>query len=163
MEHELFQSELKPSVDGALISNMIRSTSSGLHSHRAVAMASIFGRSIQERRERTFAKAKDELRPDSAPQPGVGAPNDTTGRGIEVGRGEGPPVDVKTDPSPQEDFVELVRSVCGVKQLRSSIWCGVGCGLCPAPWHWQMNCTGCGTPKLGNDDTACASCHRKFK
>jgi len=160
MEHELFQSELKPSVDGALISSMIRSSSSGLHSHRAVAMASILERSIQERRERTFAKAKDELRPDPAPQPGGGAPNDTTGRGIEVGRGEGPPVDIKTDPSPQEDFVELACSVCGVKQLRSSILHGVGCSLCS--WYWAMNCTGCGTSKLGND-SACASCHRKFK
>lgn len=163
MEHELFQSELKPSVDGALISSMIRGSSLGLNSHRAAAMELIIERSIQERRERTFAKAKDELQSDPAPQPGGGASNDTTRRGIEVRQGEEPPVDVKTDPSPQEDFVELVCSVCGVKQLRSSIWCGVGCGLCPAPWHWQMNCTGCGTPKLGNNDSACASCHRKFK
>jgi len=75
MEHELFQSELKPSVDGALISGMIRSSSSGLHSHRAAAMELILERSIQERRERMLAKAKNSLRPDPTSQPKSGAPD----------------------------------------------------------------------------------------
>jgi hypothetical protein len=69
MEHELFQSKLKPSVDGALVSDMIRSSSSGLNSHRTAAMELILERSIQERRERMFAKAKNNLRPDPTPQP----------------------------------------------------------------------------------------------
>jgi len=75
MEHELFRSELKPSVDGTLISSMIRSSSSGVHSHRAAAMELILERSIQERRERMLVKAKNSLRPDPTPQPKSGAPD----------------------------------------------------------------------------------------
>ena len=52
MEYELFRSELKPSVDGALLSKTIRGSSSGENSHRAAVMESIFERSIQERRDR---------------------------------------------------------------------------------------------------------------
>jgi len=73
MEYELFRSELKPSVDGALISSMIRSSSSGLNSHRAAAMELILERSIQDRRERMLAKAKNSLPSDPAPQPKGGA------------------------------------------------------------------------------------------
>ena len=69
MEHELFQSKLKPSVDGALISDIIRGSSSGLNSYRAVAMELIIERSIQDRRERMFTKAKNNLRPDPSLQP----------------------------------------------------------------------------------------------
>jgi hypothetical protein len=68
MEHELFQSKLKPSVDDALLSDIIRSSSSGEHSHRTAAMELVFERSIQERRERMSTKVKDPLRPDSTPQ-----------------------------------------------------------------------------------------------
>ena len=69
MEHELFQYKLKPSVNGALISDIIRSSSSGLNSYRAAAMVLIIERSIQERRERMFTKAKNNLWPDHTPQP----------------------------------------------------------------------------------------------
>lgn len=70
MEHELFHSKLKPSVDGALISHMIESSSSGKHPHHTAAMVLIFGRSIQERRKRMLAKAKNNTsQPDSASQP----------------------------------------------------------------------------------------------
>ena len=64
MEHELFQSKLKPSVESALVPDIIRSSSSGLNSHRTVAMELILERSIQGRRERMFTKVKDSLRPD---------------------------------------------------------------------------------------------------
>jgi len=74
MEHELFQSGLKPSVDGALISGMIRSSSSGLHSHRAAAMELILERSIQDRRERVPTEAKNWLWKDPALQPKSGTP-----------------------------------------------------------------------------------------
>ena len=73
MEHELFQSVLKPLVDGALVSSMIRRSSSGLHSHRVAAMELIIERSIQERRETMLANAKKSLRPDPTPQPKTGA------------------------------------------------------------------------------------------
>jgi len=53
MEHELFRSKLKPSVDGALLSNIIRGSSSGGNSHRAAAMELVLERSVQERRQRT--------------------------------------------------------------------------------------------------------------
>ena len=63
MEHELFQSELKPSVDGALLSNTIRGSSSGENSHRAAVMELIFERSIQERRGRASTEANIPLLP----------------------------------------------------------------------------------------------------
>ena len=75
MEHELFQSKLKPSVDGALVSGIIRSSSSGLNSHRAAAMELILERSIQDRRKRMLAKAKKNVRPDPTPRPKSGAPD----------------------------------------------------------------------------------------
>jgi len=208
MEYELFKSELKPSVDGTLISGMIRSSSSGLHSHRAAAMELILERSIQDRRERIVAKAKNSLRPDPTPQPKGGAPdipnpqaqsstsatasqppprsllNDTTGivtsaasasanheapqdssallkptRKVEEER-EGPPADVKANPSPSEGCVELVCTKCDVKQLQISLYGGNGCNFCFFPW--PMNCTGCGTRRVSGVD-ACTSCHRKFK
>ena len=204
MEHELFWSELKPSVDGALVSGMIRSSSSGLHSHRAAAMELILERSIQERRERMLVKAKNSLQPDPTPQPksdiptsqaqtstpvtGSQPPSRLSPNGItsivtspalasanheapqdsspskptkEVKGGrEEPPADVKTNPSPSEDFVELVCSKCDVKQLRTGLYGGTGCSLCFLPW--PMNCTGCGTCRVSGVD-ACTSCHGKFK
>jgi len=69
MEYELFRSKLKPSIDGASISGMIRGSSSGVNSHRTAAMELIIEGSIQERRERMFAEAKNSLRPDLTPQP----------------------------------------------------------------------------------------------
>ena len=69
MEHELFQSKLKASVDGALVSDMIRSSSLGLNSHHMAAMELIIERSIQDHRERMGRKAKSSLQPDPTPQP----------------------------------------------------------------------------------------------
>ena len=69
MEHELFQSKLKPSVDAALLSEMIRSSLSGGHPHRAAAMELIFERSIRERHGRMLTKEKRAVRPNPAPQP----------------------------------------------------------------------------------------------
>ena len=56
MEHELFQSKLKPLVDRALISDAIESSSSGEHPHRAAAIELILERSIRDRRERVLAE-----------------------------------------------------------------------------------------------------------
>jgi hypothetical protein len=69
MEHELFQSKLKPSVDVTLASDIIRSSSSGLDLHRTAAIELVLERSIQERRGRVPTKAKNGLRRDSTPQP----------------------------------------------------------------------------------------------
>jgi len=74
MEHELFQSELKPSVDRALVSNVIRSSSSGLNSHRAAAMELVFERSIQKRSEQVLMKGAEILRARLQPQPKREAP-----------------------------------------------------------------------------------------
>ena len=139
---------------------MIRGSSSGLNSHRAAAMELILERSIQDRRERMLAKAKDELGPDPAPQPEIEVPNDATGNGIRVGRGEEPPEEVKGNPSPPGDFVELACWTCNVTQLRNSLWYRVGCSLCSTPW--QMKCTGCGTARI-HDTDVCPSCNKKFK
>jgi len=208
MEHELFQSELKPSIDGALVSSMIRSSSSGLYSHRAAATELIIERSIQDCRERMLAKAKNSLRPDPIPQPKSGAPdipttqtqsstpatalqppprsllNDTTGIVTSLasasvnheapqdssapskptknvkGGDEEPLVDVKMNSSPSDDFVELTCRICDVKQPRSSLRFGIGCGLCPM--QWLMKCVGCEAVRVHNFD-ACTSCYGKFK
>lgn len=69
MEHELFQSKLKPLVDRALLSDMIESSSSGEHPHRTAAVELILERSIQERRERMSAKVESDLQPDLVPEP----------------------------------------------------------------------------------------------
>jgi len=66
MEYELFQSKLKPSVDGALVSDIIRSSSSGENSHRMAAMELLFERSIQARRDMVM-KDKVSLRLDPTP------------------------------------------------------------------------------------------------
>lgn len=63
MEHELFQSKLKPSVDGALISYIIESSSSGEHRHRTAALKLILERAIRERRKRILTKAKNNTSP----------------------------------------------------------------------------------------------------
>jgi hypothetical protein len=68
MEHELFQSKLKPSVNDALLSKIIRSSSLGEYSHRAAVMGLVFERSIRERCKRDFAKVEDSLQPDPALQ-----------------------------------------------------------------------------------------------
>ena len=68
MEHELFQSKLKPSVDCALLSDVIRSSSSGQNSHRTAAMELLFERSVRACRERAFTKVKG-VRPDPTLQP----------------------------------------------------------------------------------------------
>ena len=67
MEYELFRSKLKPSVNNALVSSMIRSSLSGLHSHRTAVVELMIEGSIQARRERMFAKTKNSLRPDPTP------------------------------------------------------------------------------------------------
>ena len=69
MEHELFQSKLKPLVDRALLSDIIESSSTGEHPHRAAAMELILERSIQERLERKLTKVKNSEQPNPAPQP----------------------------------------------------------------------------------------------
>ena len=213
MEHELFQSELKPLVDSALVPSMIRGSSSGLNSYRAAAMELIFERSIQESNSKmhmeAVVRAVEIRRLRRQPQLKSGAPdtptpkiqsstpatasqsqsqpllsNDTTGtatslasasadheasqdssalskptKKVKVGR-EGPPADVKMDPSPPEVFVELACWQCNVKQPRSSLRLGTGCSLCPVGWH--VKCVSCGAFRNGDIDT-CTGCHGKFK
>ena len=70
MEHELFQSKLKPLVDSALIPYMIENSSSGEHPYRTAALELILERSIQERRKRILEKARrDTPQQDPPPQP----------------------------------------------------------------------------------------------
>jgi len=214
MEYELFRSKLKPSVDGALISGIIRSSSSGLNSHRTAVMELMIEGSVQERRERMFEKAKNNPRSDLTPQakrtsvaPSISIPeaqplapvpalqppsqsfsNDTTGtvtslasasaeyeasqdssghlkpaKKIEgVARREEPPADVKTNPSPPEDCVELECESCHLKILRGCLFLGT-CRQCIFAGNGgKMRCVGCGTTKVYNVD-ACTGCHRTFK
>ena len=69
MEHELFQSKLKHLVDGALLSKIIESSSTGEHPHRTAAMELVIERSVRDRRERMLAKSENTSRPDPTPQP----------------------------------------------------------------------------------------------
>ena len=73
MEHELFQSKLKPLVDGAPLYDIIESSSLGEHPHRAAVMELILERSVRRCRKGTLSEAKDTPRPDSAPQPKRGS------------------------------------------------------------------------------------------
>ena len=214
MEYELFRSQLKHSVDGALVSEIIRGSSSGLNSHRTAAIELIIEGSIRERRERIFAKAKNSPRSDPTPQtkrtsvaPNVSIPkvqplapapapqppsqsllSDATGtvtnptsasakynaspdspappkraKGIKVARSEKPPADVKTDPSPPEDPVELECWKCGVRQPLGCLWDGLYCRPCPGRFgNVEMKCVGCGATRADYID-ACTHCHRTFR
>ena len=191
MEYELFRSELKPFVDGALVSGSIRSSSSGLNSHRTAVMELIVEGSIQERCVRMFTEAKNNLQRDPTPQPKrtSDAQDDTTvsvtsfasasaeydasqdstallesTKKIEgVARYEKPPADVKANPSPSEDFVELECESCHHKGSRHYSLGGVYCRwIFCQDRRKGMKCVGCGTIRVGDID-ACAGCHRKFK
>jgi len=86
-------------------------------------------------------------------------------KGIEVAQSEKPLADVKTDPSPPKDFVELECEGCHLKRLRSLPW-GVSCPGCFLTGSKsdtnRMKCVGCGTIWVGGVD-ACTGCHRKFE
>ena len=69
MEHELFQSKLKPLVDRDVISDLIEGCSSGRHPHRAAAIELVLERSIHGLRERVSVKVKNPPRPASVPDP----------------------------------------------------------------------------------------------
>ena len=73
MEYELFRSKLKPSVDRALITNMIEGSSSGERPHHTVAIRLILENSIQERRERMSVKAENTSRPRPGRKPETAA------------------------------------------------------------------------------------------
>jgi len=59
MEHELFYSKLRPSVESSSLVEVIRGSSSGENSHRAAALELFFERSVQEYREGVAAGAKE--------------------------------------------------------------------------------------------------------
>ena len=214
MEYELFRSKLKPFVDGALISNIIRSSSSGLNSHRTAAMELIIEGSIRERHERMSTKAKKNLQSGPTPQakktsdalntsipevqlpaplpapqlPSQSLPNDATGivtnlasapakynaspdssslsgpkkKKKGVARSERPPADVKTNPSPSEDSVELACQRCGVRQPPGYLSTRLYCRECPLSLgNIKMKCVGCDTIRV-NYVGACTGCHRTF-
>lgn len=69
MQHELFQSKLKNSIDVALLSEIIRSSSSGQNSHRTATMELIFEGSIRARRERALTNVENSLWLDPTPRP----------------------------------------------------------------------------------------------
>jgi len=59
MEHKLFYSKLKPSVEDSTLFEIIESSSSGEKPYRAASMELIFERSIREHKERIAAGAKE--------------------------------------------------------------------------------------------------------
>ena len=74
---------------------------------------------------------------------------------------EEPAADAKANPSPSEDFVELVCRRCDVKQLRKNFRYIVCCP-CNFPKKSSMTCTGCRTDTVRNVDV-CTGCHKRFK
>ena len=78
-----------------------------------------------------------------------------------VARREEPSADVKTNPSPSEDCVELECESCHLKRLRSSLLLGACTECFWAGKSGKMKCVGCGT--IGRLHSACTGCHRKFK
>jgi len=162
MEHELFQSELKSSVDGVLISGMIRSSSSGLNSHRAAAMELILERSIQDRRERVLAEAGKSLRSDPTPQPksrtpdistsrvqssqlsSQSLPNDTTGTSTSLAWAS-----VKHETS--QDSSALSKPVKNVKVARrEEPPAGIKTNSSPPEVSVKLACSACGVRQLRN-------------
>ena len=102
MEHELFQSKLKPLVDSALIPYIIENSSSGEHPYRTAALDLILERSIQERRKRILEEArKNTSQQDPASQP---KPSSTVLKApIQQAQ---PPVAVKqSQPQPPSGFI----------------------------------------------------------
>ena len=183
MEHELFQSELKPSVDGALVSDIIRSSSSGQNSYRTAAMELLFEKSIQARRKRAFMKVEG-VQPDPTLPPAMtcDAPNmstlqmqSPTPAATEREVSEDSPTLSKTpqkvkevtpreEPlaaSSSEDFVQLVCENCNLKQLPSDLWRVIYCGYCSVLTK-LVRCTGCRTFRVSHVE-ACTKCHKKFK
>ena len=78
MEYELFQSKLKHLVEGAPLYDIIESSASGEHPHRAAVMELILERSVQRCRKGTLSEVKDIPQPDSTrsqPKKISGAPN----------------------------------------------------------------------------------------
>ena len=66
MEHELFRYRFKPLVEDGLLSDIIESSSTGEHPHRAVVMELVLERSVQRRCKGVLSKVKDNLQSDSA-------------------------------------------------------------------------------------------------
>ena len=67
MEHEMFQSKLKPLVDDAVFSEIVEGSSLGEQPYRAEAMKLVLEGSIRERRKRMVATKNPQ--PDSTTRP----------------------------------------------------------------------------------------------
>ena len=63
MEHKLFYSKLKQSVEDSTLFEIIESSSSGENPHRAASMELVFERSIREHREWIAVSAKESKTP----------------------------------------------------------------------------------------------------
>ena len=69
MQHELFHSDFKPSIERSSLLDIIRDSPLGENPHRAVAMRLVFERSIRDCRERMLAQEKKSLQADPAAKP----------------------------------------------------------------------------------------------
>jgi len=80
MEHKLFYSKLKPSVEDSTLFEIIGSSSSGEKPHRAASMELIFERSIREHKERIAAGAKESKTQPPPADPSVTDKKPTMGK-----------------------------------------------------------------------------------
>ena len=69
MQHELFHSDFKPSIERSSLLDIIRDSPLGENPHRAVAMRLVFERSIRDCRERMLVQEKKPLQADPAAKP----------------------------------------------------------------------------------------------
>ena len=69
IQHELFHSKFKPSVERSLLLDTIKDSPLGENPHRAAAMELIFERTIDDCQERMLAQAKKSSQVDPAVQP----------------------------------------------------------------------------------------------
>ena len=107
MEHKLFYSKLKPSVEDSTLFEIIGSSSSGEKSHRAASMELIFERSIREHKERIAACAKESKTQPPPADPSVTDKKPTIDKESAMSKkpatGKEPAVDEKpvtTEPAP---------------------------------------------------------------
>ena len=172
MEHELFQTELKPLADGASLSKVINGSSLGEHPHRATVMQLIIERSIGERRKRMATKVEDTPQSDpetdggmtiiptqQAENPGpVPQPSSSTSGSVSTtfAKEESPK---SSTPTPEDN----VRLVCGGCIGGLGWYTRFYCLSCPRELRKEVKCSGCGSIwQIGNSARACAHCHKMF-
>ena len=111
MQHKLFHSKFRPSVEDSSLLEIIRSSSSGENPHRAASMELVFEKSIREHRERINAGARESKTQPSSVTPLVTDKKPVTAK----------PVPVKSEekkPPPPKPTSEPYKGGCWFRDLQ---------------------------------------------